>query len=238
VNEPLRPTYIGDTDFTNPDPEAAESGFTVPPEGNGHQAEFTKDDAYVIGADEDFAPYALLARNVDDGTDITASQGSGTTKLEQGETITGESKFAGRACDTDPAVPEGDGSQIAVVERGVCDFTVKVANVIDAGGYAAVLIFNRPRGVRRVQGDAGHERRGRHPDVRRRAARSGLRHLSTRRASTTTRPAAPATGRRSRRSRSARRVTSSPSRRTSTGGATCTCSRTRPAGWPSSTRTR
>ncbi len=87
----------------------------------------------MIGADEDFAPYALLARNVDDGTDITASQGSGTTKLEQGETITGESKFAGRALDTDPAVPEGDGSQIAVVARGVCDFTVKVANVIDAG---------------------------------------------------------------------------------------------------------
>jgi len=29
------------------------------------------------------------------------------------------------------------------VERGACDFTVKVANVIEAGGYEAVLIFNR-----------------------------------------------------------------------------------------------
>jgi hypothetical protein len=135
--------YLGDTDFTDPDPEAAESGLTVPPEGNGHEAEFTKDNAYVIGADEDFGPFALQARNVTDGTDITASQGSNTRRLAEGQTITGQAKFVGRACNTDPAVPAGDGTQIAVVERGVCTFTEKVANVINAGGYAAVLIFNR-----------------------------------------------------------------------------------------------
>ena len=143
VTDVHNPDYLGDTDFTDPDPEAAESDFTVPPEGNGHQAEFTKDNEYVIGADEDFAPYALQARNVDDGTDITASQGSNTKRLEEGQTITGQSKFVGRACDADPAVPAGDGTQIAVVERGVCTFTEKVGNVIDAGGYAAVLVFNR-----------------------------------------------------------------------------------------------
>ena len=144
MTDPKNPVYLGDTDFTNPDPEAAESGFIVPPEGNGHQAEFTSDDQYVIGADEDFAPYALLARNVDDGTDISASQGSGTTKLVEGQTITGQSVFVGRACDEDPAVPAGGaGTQVAVVDRGVCAFTVKVANVIEAGGYEAVLIFNR-----------------------------------------------------------------------------------------------
>ncbi len=135
------PKYLADTDFTNPDPEAAESGFTVPPEGNAHQSEFTLDNQYVVGADEDFAPYALSARNLDDGTDLTASQGSDTTKLEAGDTLTGESKFVGLACAG--GLPAGDGSQIAVVERGVCDFTVKVANVIDAGGYTAVLVFNR-----------------------------------------------------------------------------------------------
>ncbi|MGH8938550.1 MAG: LVIVD repeat-containing protein, partial [Actinomycetes bacterium] len=90
VTDVKNPVYLGDTDFTNPDPEAAESGLAVPPEGNGHQAEFTLDNRYVIGADEDFGPYALQARNVDDGTDITASQGSGTKQLKQGETITGQ----------------------------------------------------------------------------------------------------------------------------------------------------
>jgi len=34
-------------------------------------------------------------------------------------------------------------TDIAVVERGVCTFTEKVANVIAAGGYDAVLVFNR-----------------------------------------------------------------------------------------------
>lgn len=137
------PVYLGDTDFTNPDPEALESGLTVPPEGNGHQAEFTADNAYVIGADEDFGPYALIARNVTDGTDLTASQGSDTTKLAEGQTITGQAKFVGRACAGDPVVPAGDGTQVAVVERGVCAFSEKVANVLAAGGYDAVLVFNR-----------------------------------------------------------------------------------------------
>ncbi len=113
------------------------------PEGNGHQAEFTMDNDYVVAADEDFAPYALLARNLTDNTDIDASQGSGTTKLTEGQTITGQTRFVGRACTADPAVPAGNGSQVAVVERGVCPFTEKVANVIAAGGYSAVLIFNR-----------------------------------------------------------------------------------------------
>jgi hypothetical protein len=143
VTNPRMPQYLGDTDFTDPDPEAAESGFTVPPEGNGHQSEFTTDNAYVIGADEDFAPYALRARNVTDGTDLTASQGSGTRLLQEGETITGQAKFVGRACPGDPAVPAGDGTQIAVVERGVCLFTEKVTSVLQAGGYDAVLVFNR-----------------------------------------------------------------------------------------------
>jgi hypothetical protein len=143
VTDPANATYIGDTDFADPDPEALESGYDVPPEGNGHQAEFTSDNQYVIGADEDFAPYALLARNVDDASDIHASQGSNTKKLAEGETITGESVFVGRACNGDPAVPAGDGTQVAVVERGVCTFTEKVASVIAAGGYDAVLIFNR-----------------------------------------------------------------------------------------------
>ncbi len=143
VTDVKNPVYLGDTDFTDPDPEAAESGYTVPPEGNAHQAEFTKGNAYVVGADEDFAPFALLARNVTDGTDIDASQGSDTKKLAPGETITGQSVFVGRACNGDAAVPAGDGTQIAVVERGLCTFTEKVTNVTNAGGYDAVLIFNR-----------------------------------------------------------------------------------------------
>src|SRR6266508_2163424 len=41
VTDPARAKYVADSDFTFPDPEAFESGFTVDPEGNGHEAEFT-----------------------------------------------------------------------------------------------------------------------------------------------------------------------------------------------------
>lgn len=145
VTDPTAIAYIGDSDFADPDPEAAESGFVVPPEGNGHQAEFTRDDRFVIAADEDFSPLVVDGLNLDDASAITAGQGSGTKLLLHNEVIEGGSVFAGRACNGDQAVPAGDAAatDIAVVERGLCTFTEKVANVIAAGGYDAVLIFNR-----------------------------------------------------------------------------------------------
>ncbi len=144
MTDPLAPEYIGDTDFTNPDPEAAESGLNVAPEGNAHQAEFTRDNQYIVAADEDFDAYKLAGLNVTDATTIVAGQGNGTTQLEEGS-IQGVSVYVGLACNGGPALPAGNGAavDIAVVERGVCTFTEKVANVIAAGGYDAVLIFNR-----------------------------------------------------------------------------------------------
>ena len=37
------------------------------PEGNGHQNEFTADNQYFIGTDEDFAPYGATAFEIADG---------------------------------------------------------------------------------------------------------------------------------------------------------------------------
>ena len=145
MTDVTKPVYLGDTDFTNPDPQALKRGLNVPPEGNAHEAEFTADNAYVIGSDEDFGPFALVARNTTDNTVINAGQGSGTKRLPEGATITGPSVFVGRACIGDTLVPPGNplAVDIAVVERGVCTFTEKVTSVIAAGGYDAVLIFNR-----------------------------------------------------------------------------------------------
>lgn len=143
VTDPLDPLYLADSNFADPDSEAAESGLTVPPEGNAHQAEFAGGDGLVLGADEDFAPFALRATNVTDGSEIDAGQGSGTTPLEPGDTITGQAVFFGRGCTGDANPGPGDGTQIAVVERGLCTFSEKVASVIATGGYAAVLVFNR-----------------------------------------------------------------------------------------------
>ena len=145
VTDPANPVFLGDSEFTNPDPELLEqTGVSLTPEGNAHQAEFTADNRFVIGTDEDFAPYRL-AVSTDDGGEFRASIGSNTT-VEQATQISGTTVFVGRACPGDPAVPPAPdlpGDEIAVVERGVCLFTEKVAAVLAAGGYEAVVIMNR-----------------------------------------------------------------------------------------------
>lgn len=149
VTNPRNIRYLGDTDFTFPDPELRrQTGISEEPEGNGHQAEFTKDSKLVIQTDEDFSPVDARG-STDDGTNFEANQGSATPQLGAGETLSGTAVYVGRACNDDPAVPaapEEGGPYIAVVERGICTFTEKVANVEaanDNGGYIAIIIFNR-----------------------------------------------------------------------------------------------
>jgi hypothetical protein len=148
VTDPANPVFLGDSEFTNPDPELLEqAGVALTPEGNAHQAEFTADNRFVIGTDEDFAPYRL-AVSTDDGGEFRASIGTNTT-VEEATGIDGTTVFVGRACPGDPAVPlapDLPGDEIAVVERGVCLFTEKVAAVLAAGGYEAVMIMNREGG--------------------------------------------------------------------------------------------
>jgi hypothetical protein len=144
VTNPAAATYVADSDFANPDPEAAESGLTVRPEGNGHEAEFTLDNQYIVAADEDFNPYKGVATNVDDGTTFTAIQGSNVPGVPQGGSIDGDTVYVGQACDADTAVPPAGGpDKIAVVARGVCTFQEKYDNVVAAGGYEALLVANR-----------------------------------------------------------------------------------------------
>jgi len=152
VTDPLNATYIADSDFKNPDPEALESGFTVEPEGNAHQAEFSRKNDFFVAADEDFSPYSVKPRNVTDGTSFDATQGSGTPQIDAERSLTGQTVFVGRGCNADQAdpstaVPAGDGTQVAVVERGACAFTDKVANIEKAGGYVGVIVSNSQAAV-------------------------------------------------------------------------------------------
>src|SRR5918993_1565799 len=58
VTDPANAVFLGDTDFAAVDPELLESfGVALTPEGNAHQVEFTIDNRFFIGTDEDFAPY-------------------------------------------------------------------------------------------------------------------------------------------------------------------------------------
>jgi len=144
VTDPTNATFVADSQYAAIDPQLEEAtGAQRKPEGNGHQAEFSTDNAYVVATDEDFSPYASTALNVTDNQEFSAAQGSDTPKLAEDTKIEGQTVFVGRACTGDPAVPEATGAnQIAVVERGMCTFTEKISNV-DGKGYAATIIFNR-----------------------------------------------------------------------------------------------
>ncbi len=143
VNDPANPTLIGDSDFADPDDELLfQTDLTEAPEGNAHQSEFTLDNQYLIGADEDFSPTGLRATD-EDGSEFLAIPGDATGEIELGTALSGETVYVGRACTIDEPVPAGDGDQVAVVSRGECTFSEKIANVEAAGGYAAAIVVNR-----------------------------------------------------------------------------------------------
>jgi hypothetical protein len=141
VDDPLNPVYIADNDFTNPDPELLEStGTMLPPEGNGHQAEFSLNSDFIVAADEDFGPFApFLSINGGASTPFSAGTATGP-QLEEGDTLAGGTRFAGTGCDPS-TFPLPAGATIAVIERGACAFQVKLDNA-SAAGYDAAIVMN------------------------------------------------------------------------------------------------
>jgi hypothetical protein len=143
VSNPATPAPLSDTDFAAADPARAEYGQTINPEGNAHQAEFTHDNEFFFATDEDFDPYRIVATfkgGAANGEEFTAIQGADTKVINKDNPLSGETRFLGLACDPVPAAASS--GLIAVAERGVCDFQVKLDNII-AAGYKGLIVFNR-----------------------------------------------------------------------------------------------
>lgn len=165
VDDPENPTLVGDTDYNNPDPQLFEStGIAQPPEGNGHEAEFTKDSTFFVGTDEDFGPY---------GTLFNMTTGSNAGQYPAGEftwtvpivtlpdkKVNGPTVYGGYGCPSDVGdIPDPSvlgtldpGEEaILVLQRGpvqdpqnpepACFFSEKVEAAQNAG-YDAVIIAN------------------------------------------------------------------------------------------------
>jgi hypothetical protein len=150
VEDPSDLKYLGDTDFDETDPY---TGFR-PPEGNGHQAEFSHDNRYILAADEDFDTFRLRARitsGPNSGFEFQQAGGADQGRqLVAGDQIDGDTRFVGQACTAAPPAPASPGVTIAVAERGTCSFEEKATNV-DAAGYDTLIIFNNtapPDGAR------------------------------------------------------------------------------------------
>jgi len=142
VNDPRNATFITDTDFDDPDPLTG----LDPPQGNAHQAEYSADSQFFLGADEEFAPYRLVSRitqapylNQSFSAALSAAE-----PIDPGTQIAGDTIYVGDACAALPAATAA--ATIAVAERGTCDFQTK-ANNIQTAGYALGVIFNNSFGA-------------------------------------------------------------------------------------------
>jgi len=171
VDDPANPQLVGDTDFGTTDPETG----LAPPEGNGHQAEYSHDNEYFLAADEDFSSHR---------TDFEIATGPNAGPYESGEfgfsrpiatlpdkELNGPTVFGGYGCDADNDIPSRDSAglrplgpdeeAILVVQRGpvddpehvypACRFDEKMQNAIDAG-YDGIIIAQRHEGSEAADG--------------------------------------------------------------------------------------
>ena len=167
VNNPANPVFIRDTDFKNPDPELLESaGISLPPEGNGHQAEFTRDNRFFIGTDEDFSPYRVVL-TVEGLGERAAGEFGWTVPIVSlsDKALNGPTVYGGYGCPQstplppasvlDPVTAPGE-DQIVVLQRGpvgdpnenyeACFFSDKVEAAQNAG-YDGVIVANHHTGA-------------------------------------------------------------------------------------------
>ena len=170
VNDPANPTFIGDTDYTNPDPELLESlGVSHLPEGNGHQAEFTADNQFFIGTDEDFAPYGATHFEIAEGPfagtyPSVPVPGSAPIIILEDEVLNGPVVYGGYGCPTSAPIPTPESipgyvesllpgeEKIIVLQRGptgdpgapeAACFPGEKAHEAVLAGWDAVVFVNR-----------------------------------------------------------------------------------------------
>jgi hypothetical protein len=111
VTDPANAVFLGDTDFAPVDPELLESfGVALTPEGNAHQAEFTIDNRFIIGTDEDFAPYRPDEFTITSGPhqgvypSVIVPGGQAPALLDD-LTLNGPVVYGGYACPDSAPVP-------------------------------------------------------------------------------------------------------------------------------------
>jgi hypothetical protein len=99
IENPAKPSYIGDNDFGLTDPLFP---TISPPEGNAHEAEFSFDSQYILAADEDFNPYRAdkFFVNSTERPSEEVGGGQSVASLPDRE-LSGQVVYGGYGCPTD-----------------------------------------------------------------------------------------------------------------------------------------
>jgi hypothetical protein len=138
-------TLIAESDYAALDEERLARGHSISPEGNSHQSELSPNGKFLIGTDEDFNPYRVVATINSGpyaGTEYTATQANATPPIDADTAIVGTPTYVGFGCTANQPPPPGTG--IALVERGICTFQEKLDN-ITAAGYTSGIVFQNVR---------------------------------------------------------------------------------------------
>lgn len=124
ISDPAIPAYIS----TALDVESTDG------EVNSHSV-WTEDDVVVVEGEEDFAPYENVLVTSAGNFDAVAGG------INPSGAVVGDAVYVGLACDpgTIPAATES--GQVALIQRGVCAFTLK-GNQVAAAGYEGMVVFN------------------------------------------------------------------------------------------------
>lgn len=170
VDDPANPEFLSDTEFAAIDPELFEStGASLTPEGNAHQAEFTADNRFVIGTDEDFAPYRTGEFRITSGENAGVYEssivsGGAAPAILEDLTLNGPVVYGGYGCPDSAPVPTPESipgyldslqpgeESILVLQRGpegdpsapeeAC-FPGEKAHEAALAGWDAVVFVNR-----------------------------------------------------------------------------------------------
>ncbi len=156
MTNPASPLFINDSDYPVPDPLL---GFN-PPEGNAHQGEWSHNNKFIIGTDEDFSP-SRLRFQITDGTNAGfygGGQFGWTVPISETVPFTGSTVWGGSGCEEDvngngvsdrAEVPSQaiTGADVVVFTRGTCFFSKKVESG-QLAGYDKVIVMQSHGGTR------------------------------------------------------------------------------------------
>lgn len=138
VTDPTNPTFLGDSDYPDPDPLSG-----VKPAGNSHVAVPNADGSRVLMGDEDFSAGQLTLFEFE-GTEYPATEGGFTPPVFSlpDATFSGPVHWTGgEGCTQAEFDRPANAGEIALIQRGSCFFSTKAANA-QALGYAGFIVAN------------------------------------------------------------------------------------------------
>ena len=132
VTDPSNPVFLGDSTYPNPEPIVGE-----PYEGNAHAAVFGGGGSYIFAGDEDFSPSSFAVNY--DGVDYPA----GIALFGPNpNTLVGDLSWTGgEGCAVGEIPAASDIGEVALIQRGTCDFSQKGYNA-EQQGYAGFVVAN------------------------------------------------------------------------------------------------